>query len=69
MEAIKTNYNMSNISNHPEWHFCGRCKYFSSYCPTIDFEKEPDKNHLGRCDHPDMDEKIVAALADCSLFI
>ena len=59
---------MSDISKHPEWTFCGRCKYFSSYCPFIDFEKEPDRPHLGICEHPDMNKMLVAAIADCSRF-
>ena len=59
---------MSNNMLHPEWKFCGRCRYFMSYSPSIDFEKDPDKTHFGCCEHPNKDEQIVAAIADCSLF-
>lgn len=59
---------MSNIPQHPEWAFCGRCKYFDSYNPEIDFEKESDVTHFGRCDNPKWSGQIVAAVADCSMF-
>lgn len=59
---------MSSISQHPEWAFCGRCKYFVSYSPLLDFEKDFDKTFYGRCEHPNGDERIVAAIADCSMF-
>ena len=60
---------MSNILQHPEWAFCGRCKYFVSYSPSLDFEKDFDKTFYGRCEHPKGGERIVAAIADCSMFV
>jgi hypothetical protein len=59
---------MSNISQHPEWKFCGRCKYFNSYSPSLDFEKDFDKKIYGSCEHPKGNGQIVAAIADCSMF-
>lgn len=59
---------MSNNTLPHEWQFCGRCRYFTSYSPSIDFEKSPNKTHFGCCEHPNKDEQIVAAIADCSLF-
>jgi len=59
---------MSNISQHPEWAFCGRCKYFVSYSPSLDFEKDFDKTFYGRCEYPKSDEPIVVAIAGCSMF-
>lgn len=58
----------NSINRHPEWNFCGRCKYFSPFDSTKDFEKDNETEYYGTCEHPKGNERIVAAIADCSMF-
>lgn len=57
----------NNINKHLEWHFCGRCKHFSPFDSTKDFEKDNDTTYYGTCEHPEI-RQTVAAIADCSHF-